>query len=97
MISLKKICLGLLLGCAISLNGYAQDSTNTDDLTFTEIKPETADSTVKAVDSNLKTTVSTPATVQKTIAPQKEEHKTLWGIFIAGFVGGLAALLMPCI
>lgn len=97
MISLKKICLGLLCLCALSFGAYAQDSTNTDDLTFTEIKPETVDSTVKTADTNLKTRVATAATVQKAIAQPKEEHKTLWGIFIAGFVGGLAALLMPCI
>jgi thiol:disulfide interchange protein len=97
MISLKKICLGLLCLCALSFGAYAQDSTNTDDLTFTEIKPETVDSTVKTADTNLKTTVVSTVTVQKNATPAKEEHKTLWGIFIAGFIGGLAALLMPCI
>jgi thiol:disulfide interchange protein len=97
MISLKKICLGLLFFCALSIGALAQNSTNTDDLTFTEIKPETVDTTVKAVDTNLKTVVNTPTTVQKNIVQPKAEHKTLWGIFIAGFVGGLAALLMPCI
>ncbi|QXU39944.1 protein-disulfide reductase DsbD [Pedobacter sp. D749] len=97
MISLKKICLGLLFVCAISLNGYAQDSSGTDDLTFTEIKPEAPDSTIKASDTVAKIAAAVPATVKQTVAPSKEEHKTLWGIFIAGFVGGLAALLMPCI
>jgi len=97
MISLKKICLGLLCLCALSFGAYAQDSTSTDDLTFTEIKPETVDNTVKTVDTSLKTTVASTVTVQKNVTPVKEEHKTLWGIFIAGFVGGLAALLMPCI
>jgi len=97
MISLKKICLGLLVLCAISLNGYAQDSTGTDDLTFIEIKPETVDSTIKTVDTTAKIAKAVPAINQKTIKQPKEEHKTLWGIFIAGFVGGMAALLMPCI
>ncbi|MCX2496273.1 thioredoxin family protein [Pedobacter sp. PF22-3] len=97
MISLKKICFGLLFCCAISLNGYAQDSTATDDLTFTEIKPEAPDSTIKATDTVVKTATAAQTTVKQTIAPQKEEQKTLWGIFIAGFIGGLAALLMPCI
>lgn len=97
MISFKKICLGLLLCCAISLNGYAQDSTGTDDLTFTEIKPEATDSIIKTTDTVVKTATVTQDTVKQTVAPQKEEHKTLWGIFIAGFIGGLAALLMPCI
>jgi len=97
MISLKKICFGLLFCCAISLNGYAQDSTATDDLTFTEIKPEAPDSTIKATDTVVKTATAAQTTVKQTIVPQKEEQKTLWGIFIAGFIGGLAALLMPCI
>lgn len=97
MTSLKKICLGLLFCCAISLNGYAQDSTGTDDLTFTEIKPEGTDSTIKATDTVAKTAITTQTTVEQNVTPQKEEHKTLWGIFIAGFIGGFAALLMPCI
>lgn len=97
MTSLKKICLGLLFCGAISLNGYAQDSSGTDDLTFTEIKPETPDSIIKATDTVVKTAPAAPNKVDQTVAPSKEEHKTLWGIFIAGFVGGLAALLMPCI
>lgn len=97
MISLKKISLGLLLFCAISLTGYAQDSTSTDDLTFTEIKPETTDTAVKATETIGKVTDSTPAVAAKKETPAPEAQKTLWGIFIAGFAGGLAALLMPCI
>ncbi|MNK73437.1 Thiol:disulfide interchange protein DsbD precursor [compost metagenome] len=96
MISFKKICLGLLFFCAVSLTGYAQDSTSTDDLTFTKIKPETTDTVVKATETISKVADST-TTVSKKLAPQPEAQKTLWGIFIAGFVGGLAALLMPCI
>ncbi|MFC1222889.1 protein-disulfide reductase DsbD family protein [Pedobacter sp. BG31] len=97
MTSLKKICLGLLFCGALSLNGYAQDSSGTDDLTFTEIKPETPDSIIKATDTVVKTAPAAQNKADQTVAPSKEEHKTLWGIFIAGFVGGLAALLMPCI
>lgn len=97
MISFKKISLGLLLFCAISLTGYAQDSTSTDDLTFTEIKPETTDTAVKATETISKVVDSTPAVAAKKATPAPEAQKTLWGIFIAGFAGGLAALLMPCI
>lgn len=97
MISLKKISLGLLLFCAISLTGYAQDSTSTDDLTFTEIKPETTDTAVKATETIGKVADSSPAVAAKKETPAPEAQKTLWGIFIAGFAGGLAALLMPCI
>ncbi|SDD92452.1 protein-disulfide reductase DsbD family protein [Pedobacter soli] len=97
MISFKKISLGLLLFCAISLTGYAQDSTSTDDLTFTEIKPETTDTAVKATETIGKVADSSPAVAAKKETPAPEAQKTLWGIFIAGFAGGLAALLMPCI
>ncbi len=31
------------------------------------------------------------------VADQDQESRTLWGIFIAGLVGGFAAFLMPCI
>lgn len=97
MIFLRKICIALLFLCAISHSGYTQDSTNTSELIFTEIKPVTPDSTIKIADSKLKLTDTTLKTVEKTIKPQKQENKTLWGIFIAGFIGGFAALLMPCI
>ncbi|MGM9478757.1 protein-disulfide reductase DsbD family protein [Pedobacter sp. GSP4] len=98
MISFKKICIGLLFCCALSLSGYAQDSTSTDELVFTEIKPDAAvDSTIKKTDSSAQVTPATTVAASKVTAPQKEAQKTLWGIFIAGFVGGLAALLMPCI
>ncbi|KIA91589.1 thiol:disulfide interchange protein DsbD [Pedobacter kyungheensis] len=97
MISFKKISLGLLLFCAISLTGYAQDSTNTDDLTFTEIKPEATDTVVKPTETISKVADNTPAVAAKKDTPAPEAQKTLWGIFIAGFAGGLAALLMPCI
>jgi len=97
MISLKKICLGLLLFCAISLTGYAQDSSGTDDLTFTEIKPEASDTVAKTTETISKVADSSTVVAAKKITIQPEGHKTLWGIFIAGFAGGLAALLMPCI
>src|SRR5689334_18804026 len=77
MISLKNFSrLVLLILCAISLNGYAQDSTNTEELTFTEIKPEVVDSTIKATDTVAKIAAPVPAVTQKTIAQPKKEHKT---------------------
>ncbi|WP_316794998.1 protein-disulfide reductase DsbD family protein [Pedobacter agri] len=98
MISFKKICAGLLFCCALSLSGYAKDSTSTDELVFTEIKPDAVvDSTIKKTDSIAQLTPATAAKADKITTPQKDAQKTLCGIFIAGFVGGLAALLMPCI
>ncbi len=42
----------------------------------------------QATIAKAKTTVSAPAA---------EKPKTLWEIFIAGFVGGFLAVIMPCI
>lgn len=92
---LKTLSLVVLITCALSLSGYAQDSTSTDDLQFTEITTDVKD-TIKSKD----TTALNTATVLQ-VTPNgnsgKPEEQTLWGIFIAGFIGGMAALLMPCI
>ncbi|WP_240183113.1 protein-disulfide reductase DsbD family protein [Pedobacter jeongneungensis] len=89
---LKRSCLTTLLCCMFAF-GYAQDSLATDDLVFTEIKTDTV---ATATDSVAKIS-SEP--VDKPIKPavEKQGENTLTGIFIAGFIGGLAALLMPCI
>ena len=99
MISLKNILLSALFLLFLASGAHAQDSTSIDDLNFTEIKTETANHNVKAVDSfGKKAAIETIASASQTIQPiQKDQYKTLWGIFLAGFVGGLAALLMPCI
>ncbi|UKT65004.1 protein-disulfide reductase DsbD family protein [Pedobacter mucosus] len=98
MINLKKIILGCLLLCALSAKAMAQDSSASDELTFTEIMPEAVDGdTIKTVDSAARTKFSTAAVAQNEVANQIRERKSLWGIFITGFAGGLAALLMPCI
>jgi len=38
-----------------------------------------------------------PETKEVVTTTSTQSHETLWGIFIAGFLGGLAAFLMPCI
>lgn len=66
---------------------------DTSGVTFTSI-PTAADSIAmrkkaqQAIVEKAKATVSAPAT---------EKPKTLWDIFIAGFVGGFLAVIMPCI
>ena len=50
--------------------------------------------------SNVKDTVSsanTSSTVKTGVATGGVETKSLWSLFLAGFVGGLLALLTPCI
>lgn len=70
------------------------DSVNVDELEFTEIKPD-SDTTTKVDSVKKEAKIDIVKPVQKADAP--EEKTTLLGIFISGFVGGLAALLMPCI
>jgi thiol:disulfide interchange protein DsbD len=85
----------------------AQDSlTSTEGLQF-ESSPDTA-TAVEAVPEDLNFTASPDTMVSqdsRKIAPakanapsgQESGKKSLWSIFIAGLVGGFAALLMPCI
>ena len=71
------------------------------------VQKKATDTTVNTADvvfTPIKTDSVTSAPIQKpmiakavsTIAPVKKSL-SLWTIFIAGFVGGLAALLLPCI
>ncbi|TCD02654.1 protein-disulfide reductase DsbD family protein [Pedobacter psychroterrae] len=71
------------------------DTISMDDLEFTEITDAPADTAVK-------TAVKKDTTTITSIVPANDVNSTktessLWGIFLAGFIGGLAALLMPCI
>lgn len=100
---LKILVLGLVLlvVCGTRSFGQATDTTSTDGIEFTTIKEAPADTVVKAKPTATanKAVVNDSAAVAKagkTIA-KDDDQKSLWGIFIAGFVGGLAALLMPCI
>lgn len=85
-------------------NARAQDSTaavSTDDIEFTEVTDapatDTAGTAVQSADTN-KATVKADTTGSVTsAAPADANGQSLWAIFIAGFIGGLAALLMPCI
>jgi len=56
----------------------------TEDLVFSESPDTLSQDTTKAL-------------TQSAIDQAPEEKKSLWGIFIAGLVGGFMALLMPCI
>jgi len=67
------------------------DTISMDDLDFTEITEAPADTIVK------KDTTVTSAVVPANDVNSTKAGSSLWGIFLAGFLGGLAALLMPCI
>ncbi|WP_313183036.1 protein-disulfide reductase DsbD family protein [Sphingobacterium siyangense] len=101
-VNFKLFILLMLLIAPVAMFAQADTTTNKlegleftdgtispDSLSFEE-SPDTA--TVKA-DSN-KTTVAAIATGEKAAGAEK---KSLWSIFIAGLIGGFAALLMPCI
>jgi len=100
--SMKMLVFGFLLIVCFQHTAFAQvaDTTSADGIEFTEIKDTQTDTPVKAVAATVqapvsKDTVAAVKTEKK--AAKGEEQQSLWGIFIAGFVGGLAALLMPCI
>lgn len=101
IIYLKKLpALMLVLFCLSSFPTYAKASTQTDsvstaDVQFTPINTDnTASDTSKPAVSEKKsdqtvTTVKTPASNSQSLS--------LWTIFLEGFIGGFAALLLPCI
>jgi thiol:disulfide interchange protein len=97
----KILFLALILLFSFNTSfAQAPDTASSADVEFTDIAPEqsTPDTAIKAAtavkkenNDSIKTTVAA-----KTIA-KGEVQKSLWTIFLSGFVGGLAALLMPCI
>lgn len=102
----NKLKVGLLLAflflaCTAVSPAFAQsktpDTISTDDVQFTSI-PTAADSLAakkaKAKEDWVKAAQAKPAVAA---AAKTEAPKTLWQIFIAGFLGGLLAVTMPCI
>ncbi|MBE9584911.1 thioredoxin family protein [Mucilaginibacter sp. JRF] len=96
--SLKRILFVLIVASlAFAGNVKAQDTTSTDGLEFTDI-PTAADSLAAAKAEQKKDTVKkAAATTNTAVATPQDAQKTLWQIFIAGFLGGLIAVTMPCI
>src|SRR6187402_3561816 len=89
---MKKLAIIFILGLALQFGGFstsfAQDTVSTADVQFTTINP------VKPPVQTQKVTAKKAATKTAAVGQQKQ---TLWAIFAAGFLGGLAALFMPCI
>jgi thiol:disulfide interchange protein len=82
----------MALGLAVSNPAKAQSKSDTAGVTFTSI-PTAADS--MAARNKAQEQIAKTKTVAAT--PSAEKPKTLWEIFIAGFLGGFAAFLMPCV
>lgn len=81
------------LTSASSRQIQSADTVSTADVTFTDI-PTSADS-IAARKQEQATTKSIPATNKTTVS--EEKPKSLWGIFIAGLLGGFTAVILPCI
>ncbi|GAA4929851.1 protein-disulfide reductase DsbD family protein [Mucilaginibacter defluvii] len=84
------------LSLAFSANVKAQDTASTDGLEFTDI-PTAADSLAAAKAKQKTDTVKKTEVAKTAVSAPKEAKQTLWQIFIAGFLGGLVAVSMPCI
>jgi thiol:disulfide interchange protein len=80
------------INSAQAIQKKATDTVSTSDVQFTDI-PTAADSIAARKNTTLEKAKQAPS---EKIAPP-EQPKTLWQIFIAGFLGGFLALLMPCI
>lgn len=87
--------LTILLLCTGAFTGFAQDTVATDDVMFTPMTDSASTEQVQPVTATQKDTVAVKPAVIKSAdaaAPQ-----SFWSIFIAGLLGGFAAVLMPCI
>ncbi|HVS93321.1 MAG TPA: cytochrome c biogenesis protein CcdA [Mucilaginibacter sp.] len=74
-----------------------QDTVSSNDVQFTSI-PTAADSmAAQKKSAQQKDSVKTGQLPNSAKISSPEPPKTLWEIFIAGFLGGFAAFLMPCI
>jgi thiol:disulfide interchange protein DsbD len=70
----------------------AQDTVSSTNVQFASSPTPAPAAQVKKITDKRLTTKAIPISVKKTKKPQP-----LWSIFIAGLLGGFAALLMPCI
>jgi len=93
----------LFLACTAVVPAFAQskspDTVSSADVQFTSI-PTAADSIAAAHAKQMSQTVDKIAKGQPTpnvVVKKIEVPKTIWQIFLAGFLGGLLAVTMPCI
>jgi thiol:disulfide interchange protein len=100
---LKHLCQLLLVTLTLLTSAvasvYSQETVSTADVQFAPSAPDTAKPvvTVKANTVKQQAVSQTPSKTDVKSALKKEVQKSLWAIFIAGLIGGFAAVLMPCI
>jgi thiol:disulfide interchange protein len=70
---------------------------STEKTTPTENTQSVEEVTSTTIDSSSLNTSETISSPKESISEVEEEDKSLWGIFIAGFLGGFLALLTPCV
>ena len=88
------LCFVLPAGSVKAAIVQTTDTISTADIEFTEAVP------AKNIDTAVAVTQSKPTAIKAAGAigvKETEKPKTLWQIFIEGFLGGFAALIMPCI
>jgi thiol:disulfide interchange protein DsbD len=91
------IIFNLFAFCAKA--GALQDTVSTRGLEFTQMQPG-AEPAKAAIAKSAKRPLAPAGQDVKPHSKrprQQKEHTSLWSIFAAGFLGGLAALFMPCI
>ncbi|HWZ03468.1 MAG TPA: cytochrome c biogenesis protein CcdA [Mucilaginibacter sp.] len=96
----KRICLFMLLIMAtlfISSIVTAQDTVSTAGITFSQSGVDSVrQATVQAKPEKSKV-VAKAAKQKSAVTKSLQDKGSLWAIFIAGLLGGFAAVLMPCI
>jgi thiol:disulfide interchange protein len=99
--TLSNIFFSVLLLICLSFAGSKTASAqqakavDTSGLTFTNIP--TATDSIAARKKHLDSVKKAQAAIAKTKSISSGQPQSLWGIFIAGFLGGLLAITMPCI
>ncbi len=98
---LRRYLLIAVIGlfCFAGYTARAQDTVSTDDIEFTDI-PTAADSLAAAKAAQkeeVKKDTVKKAEVKSAASTPADTKKTLWQVFLAGFIGGLVAVSMPCI
>ncbi|MBL0744652.1 protein-disulfide reductase DsbD family protein [Chryseolinea lacunae] len=94
---ISRVVTILFIFGLMSATADAQDSLQYEDLEFTEIVEEPIQEQA-TVHSNSQDTTHAGAPISASNdAGNTNDKSSLWAIFMAGFVGGFAALLMPCI
>lgn len=95
LIFLTGLIVFTISGPAFAQTGNGADTVSTADVQFTSI-PTRADS-INALKKHKDSVAKATAQLSAAQPLEKEKPQTLWQIFIAGFLGGFAAFLMPCI